>query len=497
MRGTVAKKWTAILAVVVLNGSMAGCSRAEDRAWNETINSIKWVDYSPSTGNPDQQVEPSVDSVRADLSSLRQAHFSGLITYSSKGRLGRELISLAKDAGFRGIILGVWDPTDKDELNAAKTAAGSELVVGVCVGNEGLMDKRYSLEALQSAITEIRKATGKPVTTTEIIQQYDGKLISLVDWAFPNAHPYFASVAEPRQAVAWTEDQFRKLKGSTSRAVMLKEVGLPTAGDPNRPLSEQAQCEYYVSLAKTRVRFAYFEAFDQTWKLKPPVEPHWGIFRSDRSAKELGHALMTNAGCGAAPGKPEPVAQSQPVAGESFYVYKDNGAPVNHFSPTGRMGDVGDITLVDDWEGNPQSGKTAIKVEYTAKGEKPTCEWNGPCGWAGVTWQEPPGNSGKKEDFKDKGYDLSHFKKLKFWARADHAAVIDFKVGGIVGQYGDSLFPARGFTAHLTEAWMEYTIDLSGANLKYVIGGFTWAASKERNPKGATFYLDEIRFVSE
>jgi len=85
---------------------------------------------------------------------------------------------------------------------------------------------------------------------------------------------------------------------------------------------------------------------------------------------------------------------NQRMARESFYIYQDNGASVNHFSPTGWMGDVGDITLVGDWEGKPKSGKTCIKVEYSAKGEKPTCEYSGPCGWAGVYWQEPPLNWG-------------------------------------------------------------------------------------------------------
>jgi len=75
--------------------------------------------------------------------------------------------------------------------------------------------------------------------------------------------------------------------------------------------------------------------------------------------------------------------------------------------------------------------------------------------------------------------------------------VIEFKVGGIVGAFGDSLYPSRGFTAHLTEDWAEFTIDLTASDLKHLIGGFAWVASKDRNPKGATFYLDEIRFESE
>jgi len=157
------------------------------------------------------------------------------------------------------------------------------------------------------------------------------------------------------------------------------------------------------------------------------------------------------------------------------------------------MGDVGDIVVLDDWEQNPAKGKTSIRIEYSARGNKPTCE-GGPCGWAGVYWQEPPGNWGKNEQWKGAGYDLSHYHTLKFSARAERPSVIEFKVGGIVGPYGDSLRPARNYTAHLTQEWTEFTIDLTGADLKYIIGGFAWVANKQRNPNGAVFYVDEIRF---
>lgn len=178
----------------------------------------------------------------------------------------------------------------------------------------------------------------------------------------------------------------------------------------------------------------------------------------------------------------------------SFYVYQESGSGANHFSPGGWMGDVGDITIKDDWEENPKSGKTCIKIEYSAKGNKPTCDYAGPCKWAGVYWQEPPENWGKKQEWKSAGYDLSAYHKLKFWARAEYPSVIEFKVGGISGPYGDSLRPPRSYTAHVTREWKEFTLDLTGADLRHVIGGFAWFASKETNPSGTTFYLDDIRF---
>jgi hypothetical protein len=72
--------------------------------------------------------------------------------------------------------------------------------------------------------------------------------------------------------------------------------------------------------------------------------------------------------------------------------------------------------------------------------------------------------------------------------------VIEFKVGGIAGSFGDSLSYPRSRRASLNKDWQEFEIDLTGANLKHIIGGFCWATNWDLNPKGSTFYLDDIRF---
>ena len=81
-----------------------------------------------------------------------------------------------------------------------------------------------------------------------------------------------------------------------------------------------------------------------------------------------------------------------------------------------------------------------------------------------------------------------------FWARAEKLTVIEFKVGGINEPYGDSLIYPRGIHADLTEDWQEFEIDLTGADLMHMIGGFVWVTNWDMNPDGITFYLDDIRF---
>lgn len=292
-----------LLLAVVCAGIPMGCSgmsekpeRRTSEKWEEKFTRIVWVDYSPLTANPLRGIEATPEAIREDLAVLRKAGFTGIVTYSSAGVLGSELPALAKSHGYEGIIMGVWDPTNQNEIDSAIAASGNPIVLGFCVGNEGLRS-RYQLPALTAVVREIRQKTGKPVTTTEVIERYSNpELLGLGDWVFPNVHPYFHNQLEPDNAVRWTKGAYEQLKKQSTHFVMLKEVGLPTAGDSGGRLSEEAQERYYLELAKTGVQFVYFEAFDQPWKTHLPVEPHWGIFNSDRTPKRLGRRLSRKQG---------------------------------------------------------------------------------------------------------------------------------------------------------------------------------------------------------
>ena len=467
-----------LFMVSVLGGS--GCIAHQEK-WEEKFSRIMWVAYSPPTADPNKKLEATSEAIREDLAILRKAGFTGLVTYGSLGVMGREFPSLAASQGFQGIIIGIWDPANQDEIIAAKAAAKNPVTLGFCIGNEGFQ-KRYQLPALSLAIEDLRQATGKPVATTEEIDDYsDENLLRLGDWVFPNVHPYFHSQLGPDAAVRWTKAAYDDIKRRSGRFVMLKEVGLPTAGDSQGKLSEEAQEKYYLELAKTDVKFVYFEAFDQPWKTHLPIEPHWGIFKSDRTPKRLGWRLQ---------GKEPPLSSEPP-----FYIYRDADFSDNHYKPTGYMGDVGDIHINEVFEGAPHSGTTCIRVVYDAKGTAPhTCEHLPPCRWAGVYWQEPPNNWGAKEFWKGKGLDLSHYNRLVFWGRADRECPIEFKVGGVAAAYGDSLVYPRSKIARLNKNWQEFEIDLTRADLKHIIGGFCWVTNWETNPNGVTFYLDDIRF---
>ncbi len=453
--------------------------------WEQRVSSIRWVAYSPPSANPNKNIEASTEAIGEDLAVLRRAGFTGLVTYGSTGIMGHDLPTLAQSTGFQGLIMGIWDPMNQEEIANAKASAKLPITLGFCVGNEGL-HKRYELPVLSAAIESLRKATGKPVTTTEEIDDYsDNALLQLGDWVFPNAHPYFHNQLDPDAAVRWTRAAYEDTVRRAGRFVMFKEVGLPTAGGPG--LSEANQENYYQELAKTSVQFVYFEAFDQPWKTDLPVEPHWGIFRSDRTPKLLAAYLMKEM-----PPTPSPTSTT------AFYIYQDADSLGNHFAPTGYMGDIGDIHLTETFEENPHSGRTSIRVIYDTKGKGPNeCSYSPPCQWAGVYWQEPPNNWGKDQFWAKSGFDLSRYNRLLFWARADKPSTVTFEVGGISEPYGDSLIFPRSIDAQLTIDWKEFEIDLGGADLTHIIGGFAWVINQDMNPNGTTFYLDDIRFVKK
>jgi hypothetical protein len=167
-----------------------------------------------------------------------------------------------------------------------------------------------------------------------------------------------------------------------------------------------------------------------------------------------------------------------------FYVYSDRGAIQNHFIPSGWMGDYSDVKTNLGSPEDPYSGSTCIKIEYlnnVSQGAR----------WAGIYWQNPPNNWGSR----DGGFDLSKATKLTFWARGEKGGerIEEFKIGGILGEYSDSDTAGIG-PVILTQEWKQYTIDLTGKDVSYIIGGFCWSTNIDVNPDGVTFYLDEIRY---
>ena len=167
-----------------------------------------------------------------------------------------------------------------------------------------------------------------------------------------------------------------------------------------------------------------------------------------------------------------------------FYIYADRSTAANHFIPSGWMGDYGDIKYDGASKEDAYLGDTCVKITYSGQATQGAR-------WAGIFWQNPANNWGGV----DAGYDLSKATKFTFWARGAKGGerIEEFKVGGIMGEFSDSDSATIG-PVILNKEWTQYTIDLKGKDMSYIIGGFAWSTNVDNNPEGATFYLDEIKF---
>jgi hypothetical protein len=200
---------------------------------------------------------------------------------------------------------------------------------------------------------------------------------------------------------------------------------------------------------------------------------------------------------------PQEKSKAVPVTGDVFYIYTERGSRLNHFIPSGWMGDYGDLKYNPGWKEKVEKPKTKdskkskdplLDKDETCIQLKYTAERKQGAGWAGIYWQHPANNWGDKRG----GYDLSGFTKMTFWARGEAGGemVDKFFIGGITGQTeeGDS-DEASSNQIELTKDWKQYEIDLTGRDLSHIIGGLGFAVNAESNPNGLTMYIDEIKLV--
>lgn len=168
---------------------------------------------------------------------------------------------------------------------------------------------------------------------------------------------------------------------------------------------------------------------------------------------------------------------------DKFYIYKEAGYKTK-FVPSGYMGDYENIRMQQRCFKNPKKGLSCLKIKYYKRSNKE--------GWAGVYWQYPYDNWGNKEEF----IDLRGYSKLTFYARGNKGGeVIEcFKVGGIKGEYSDSIEASLGHLVILSKRWKKYTINLKGKDLSHMIGGFCFVVVNEDFQENMIFYLDEIFF---
>jgi len=265
--------------------------------------SLKVVDGRVTPANP--------EGIRADLTVLRQ-RFDALITYDAVH--GAEAIpAIAASLNFRTLIVGVWNPANEPELEAAIAATRRfpQLVAGLSLGNETLFTQRSDAAALGAIIARVRaRLPGTALSTTEPFHIYyqpaAAPLLAQLDFVLVNVHPIF----QPwfRQASDATAAQFvvnvlERLEPLVCGPVLVKETGVPSSPS-EAGFSETRQASFYrelrARLAPSATHaFAYFAAFDAPWRAYEaspspgphPEEGHWGLYDAGRRPKQAAREL--------------------------------------------------------------------------------------------------------------------------------------------------------------------------------------------------------------
>lgn len=282
-------------------GDATGTASREARA--SVLTNTRFVAYAPGLPfDPFHQPQVPVDEdvVRRELAQLR-VYFDGIVTYGLG--LGQDCIPrIAEALGYKAVILGIWDPKSAEELDAGVRLVKEypDLVVGLCIGNEGIsVQHTYQLADVQAAIERVRQEVPNVLCTTSepILPGYvdEPGLQTTGDFLAPNIHPFWALTAGApmQEAVDWTLRHTKGLaKLAPGKVILVKETGWPSDGRSD--CTPARQREYWHLLWARRAEwpvqanFVVFEGCDLPGKAGPDTafEGAWGVFTANASSRK-------------------------------------------------------------------------------------------------------------------------------------------------------------------------------------------------------------------
>ena len=274
-------------------------------------------------------VNPSADEILEDLEILVRHGFRLIRLYDS-GDNTRATLELIREHDLPlKVLLGVWldaefsnhegcpwleQPIPDATLaaNAARNDAEVErglelarrfgdIVAGVNVGNEALVDWSDHKVPLDSVITYVRRvraAIEQPVTVADNYlwwAQHGAPLAAEVDFLGVHTYPVWEGKTID-EAMAYTVANIESVRAALpGRPIAVLEAGWPTiASEFGERANEASQARHYAELrqwaASTNTTVFWFAAFDEPWKGNPDdplgAEKHWGLFNVDRTPKE-------------------------------------------------------------------------------------------------------------------------------------------------------------------------------------------------------------------
>lgn len=269
----------------------------------------RWVSYDPPDMNSFTGQAPSEETLRRQLKQLHEeGGFDGVITYLSQDSM-KEIPRIAKEVGFKAVIMGVYIDDLNDDLRIEHThnaIAASQFVDAYCLGHH-VPTPRVDMRKLAKWMSELRNATGRPVTTTFPIVHYLGErgkaLREMGDFYFPDVGGSFRFGTTPEkmfEELRQTVEQVSQLP--RDKPVLLKTICYPSSGA--KGLSEDAQYEFYERVFRELnypdgVYVSLYNAYDLPLrKLNAndymDAERFVGLFSADGKAKRVVSELLSS-----------------------------------------------------------------------------------------------------------------------------------------------------------------------------------------------------------
>jgi len=101
--------------------------------------------------------------------------------------------------------------------------------------------------------------------------------------------PFNNNQRDPQTGADFVKDKILGIQNLSNKKVLAKEVGWPTAGDDAATEENQELFFNYLKTYRDQINYAYFEGFNQLFKVNFPFgwEPHYGLWDENRNEKSF------------------------------------------------------------------------------------------------------------------------------------------------------------------------------------------------------------------
>ncbi|KAF1351917.1 glycoside hydrolase superfamily [Delphinella strobiligena] len=256
------------------------------------------ISYSPYLDNGNCKTQSQVTSDFADISG-----YGYIRSYGTDCDQVSTILTAAKAKNMK-LFLGVYDVTQvSSEIQTIISAIGDDwsYVDTISIGNEGVNDGSYTVDAVVSAIGTARSLlantgfSGSVVTVdvfTAVIA--NPALCENSDYAAANCHPFFDGNVEAANSGPWVLEQMQRISSACGgKNTWITETGWPTQGESNNQAipGETEQAAAISSIKESlSTNVILFNAYNDYWKSNNAgtyeAEHYWGLYGASQFSSQ-------------------------------------------------------------------------------------------------------------------------------------------------------------------------------------------------------------------